>query len=120
MHWSTQRGRLPRTFSTCQKKLNDGSPVAVKLNPEPDNQQDSKAIAFVCKIEDGEWKRIGYIVREVIDDVQAALDAQKILSVSFDWIRFKTYFKSPGWYAGIKITKNGEWFQQVILSSSNS
>ena len=53
-------------------------------------------------------------------DVQAALDAQRILSVSFDWIRFKTYYKTPGWYAGIKITKYSEWTKQVILSRSDS
>ena len=81
MHWSTQRGEH---LALTKKKLNDGSPVAVKLNPEPDNQQDSKAIAFVCKIDDREWKGICHVVREVIDDVQATLDAQKILSVYFD------------------------------------
>jgi len=30
-------------------------------------------------------------VRVAVDDAQAALEAQKILNISFEWIRFKTY-----------------------------
>ena len=36
--------------------------------PEPNNQYDSKAIAFVCNI-DEKWQRIGYIVRKSLDHV---------------------------------------------------
>ena len=38
----------------------------------------------------------GYAVKEAAHDAQAALDAQNILSISFDWIKFKTYYKTPG------------------------
>ena len=104
----------------AKKNLKDGNSVAVKLNPEPDNPYDSKAIAFLCKIDDGEWKRIGYVVKEAANDVHAALNAaHKVLKVAFDWIRFK-FYHPPGWYAGIRITKSGEWSQQVLLSRSAS
>jgi len=59
---------------------------------------------------------MGYVVKEAANDVHAALNAQKI---AFDWIRFK-FYHPPGWYAGIRITKSGEWSQQVLLSRSAS
>lgn len=36
--------------------------VPVRLLPEPQNEYDSKAIAFQCEL-NGEWLRIGYVVR---------------------------------------------------------
>ncbi|XP_065884179.1 uncharacterized protein [Dysidea avara] len=103
----------------AKQKLQDGNPVVVKLNLEPQNPRDSKAIAFICKIDDGEWKRIGYVVKEAVDDVHTALNEKKILNVAFNWIRFKLY-ETPAWYAGIKITRNCEWSQRVLLSRSPS
>ena len=42
--------------------------MQVDLVPEPENPQDSKAIAFKCKV-DGKWCVIGYVVREALDVV---------------------------------------------------
>ena len=51
--------------------LEQGEQVPVKVIPEPDNQYDSKAITFQCKV-DSKWHKIGYIVREALDDVHRA------------------------------------------------
>ena len=82
---------------------------------EPDNQYDSKAIAFMCKL-DNSWERIGYVVQEALDEVHEAIRNKKILGVSFDYIKYIVHFKNPGWYTGIKITRNGEWSQKVLRS----
>ena len=100
-------------LSLANKKIKDGSTVPVKLQPEPDNQFDCKAIAIMTTIED-KWERIGYIVKEALHDVHEAINNDKILSVSFAWIKYIVYFKCPGWYAGIKITRNGEWSNHVL------
>ena len=71
----------------------------------------------MCKLDDhSDWERIGYVVQEVLDEVHDAISNKKILDVSFDYIRYVVHSKSPGWYAGIKITKNSEWSQKVLYS----
>ena len=57
-----------------------GETVRVKLEPEPTNAYDSKAIAFMCMVE-GSWKRIGYVVRETLDEVHKAIRQRNILWV---------------------------------------
>ena len=42
------------------------------------------------------------------------MDDDLILKEQFDCVKYKLYFKHPGWYAGIKITRNGEWSWTVI------
>ena len=83
--------------------------------PEPTNPVDAKAIAIKCQLEDSQWHRIGYIVREALDDVHAALQANAIASVSFGWVKFRVDFQrsGPGFYAGIAITCRGHWSARV-------
>ena len=69
------------------KLMKEGQEVPVRLIPEPDNQYDSKAIAFKCCL-DGNWIRIGYVVRDALDYVHAAISAKKIISVKFAWVKF--------------------------------
>ena len=80
---------------------------------------DARAVAFMCHV-NKEWERIGYVVQEALDDVHSAMDEKKILDVRFDWIKYVVHFKRPGWYAGIIITKSGEWSQIVLRSQANS
>ena len=91
--------------------------VPVKIVPEPDKQYDSKAIAFQCKV-DGKWQKIGYIVREALDNVHRAL-MQKIISVKFAWVKYLVISMryGPG-YAGINIAIDGEWSQEVCRCAS--
>ena len=64
-----------------------GNDVAVELVPEPDNPKDSKAIAFLCFV-NGNWHRIGYVVKECLEDVHMALAKQHVISVHFAWIKY--------------------------------
>ena len=92
--------------------------VEVRITPEPTNVHDARAICFRCHV-DGKWHRIGYIVREALDYVHAAMAENKILSVSFAWVKYMSMWKSgPGFYAGIKIAKNGEWHPDIVKCSS--
>ena len=56
---------------------------------------------------------------EACDNVHEAINQHKILSVSFAWVRLCVYFKNPGWYAGIKITRSGDWSDVVVRSRSS-
>ena len=73
-----------------------------RLVPEPENQYDSEAIAFHCKVVD-KWNTIEY-VREAHGHVHAFMPDNRICSVQEKWTR-----SGPGFFAGINITANGEW-----------
>jgi len=66
------------------------------------------------------WQRIGYVVSEITDEVHRAINDGKILDVSFDYIKYNVYFSTPGWYAGIRITLNGEWSLKVQRSRAKT
>ena len=51
--------------------------IECHIKPEPDNPSDAKATAFQCHIA-SVWETIGYIVREALDEVHAALEHQKV------------------------------------------
>ena len=72
---------------TARDRLQEGFTVQVRLNPEPHNRFDSEAIAFQCNL-DGQWKRIGYVVREALSEVHAALSDSSITDVKFSWIKY--------------------------------
>ena len=101
-------------LSKAAELIKKGHDVPIKLSKEPDNIYDSQAIAFQCQLE-GHWVRIGYIVREALPSVHKALTEKKIITVRFDWVKYLvTWSKSgPGFYAGIKISLNGEWPKEV-------
>ena len=107
------------TLRKVSKLLGQEEQVPLVIVPEPDNQYDSKAIAFKCKI-DGEWRRIGYIVREALDHVHTALTQKKILNVNFAWVKYLVIWmrSGPGYYAGVNISINGEWPAEVCRCAS--
>ena len=84
--------------------------LKVDIFPEPNNPCDAQAISFKCHL-DWTWVTVGYIVREALQDVHQAIANQDIISVKFGWIKFKMNWHRSGfgWYAGIDITKRGEW-----------
>lgn len=55
------------------KKIKQGETVPVRVQKEPSNPVDSRAIAFECKVND-KWERIGYVVHEALDAVHEAID----------------------------------------------
>ena len=93
--------------------------VPVIIEPEPDNQYDSKAIAFKCRV-DEKWHRIGYVVKEALEDVHSALSQKLVVDVFFKWTKYLVIWmrSGPGYYAGINITKNGKWSPQVHRCAS--
>lgn len=61
--------------------------VPVRFSPEPNNQFDAKANAFQCYVE-GKWQRVGYVVREVLDEVHQAMNKKKVVDVRFAWVKY--------------------------------
>ena len=91
--------------------------IDCRIMPEPDNPADAKAIAFQCRV-DSQWQTIGYIVKEALDEVHQALHHQKIIDVRLKWVKFIIYWQTPAWYAGIDITRIGEWPRLIVLAQS--
>ena len=94
-----------------------GNVVEAKLEPERTNPFDAKAIQIKCKV-DGTWKKIGYLVSEVLDEVHEALASDCIINVGFEWVKMIIVWRTPGWYAGVNITRRGEWSKSVLTSQS--
>ena len=83
------------------------------------NSYDSKAVAFMCMVE-GSWQRIGYVVRETLDEVHEAIRQRNILWVKFAWVKYLLQWvrSGPGFYAGINIARRGEWSETCLKSAS--
>jgi len=70
MYWFTQRKSILGYTCCREEKRNEGTEIPERLWPEPDNPVDSNAIiAFVCQVVPDQWEQIGYVVKEVCDDV---------------------------------------------------
>ena len=113
----TKEHRYQETLCRAAQYMAKDEDVACILEAEPSNPVDAKAIAFKCEV-DGSWKTIGYAVSEVLDDLHAALEQKVIINVKFEWIKLIFHWRVPGWYAGISITRNGEWSSVVCLAQS--
>lgn len=107
------------TLQIAADVMKNGEDVPVRIKPEPDNHKDSMAVAFECCV-DGKWKRVGYVVKELLSEVHEALRDKCIISVSIAWIKFLLCWSrcGPGFYAGIKITKQGNWSNNVVRCAS--
>lgn len=108
-----------QSLQAARDKREQGEIVPVRLRPEPNNIRDSKAIAFDCCL-DGKWMCIGYVVRELLDEVHDTMNKGLIVHIEFDWIKYKSNwtYSGPGYFTGIAITKRGCWSDRVIASSS--
>ena len=119
MYGTHKRKKYQDTLRYAKQQLDNGIRLPLKLQPEPDNKYDSKAIAFMCQ-DNLDWQRIGYVLRELTDEVHSAINNGKILNVAFDWIKYCVHFSTCGWYTGIRITLNGEWSPQVQRSCART
>lgn len=101
------------------QNIRAGQYVPVRFNPEPDNPVDSTAIAFQCFVQE-EWQRMGYIVQEALPYVHDAMRDNAILLVELGWVRYLLCWSrcGPGFYAGIKISKQGDWSRTVVRAAS--
>lgn len=114
---SAKELRYQEALARAAQLLHAGEDVPCNLVPEPTNPVDSRAIAFHCKV-DGSWKCIGYVLREVLEDVHTAINDKVIIRVQFEWVKFMVHWKQPGWYAAVSITRFGEWSRTVTSSQS--
>ena len=60
------------------------------------------------------------MVRDILDEVNAVINRNEILSVEFEWVQFITHWSrsGPGYYAGISVTKRGPWNRKVVRFKS--
>ena len=56
----------------CRDAMQDGQDIPVRLTPEPENPFDSRAIAFMCFM-DEKWYRIGYVMSEILEEVHQCM-----------------------------------------------
>lgn len=91
---------------TARDRMLSGYTVPVRMRPEPTNIVNPRAIVFECEL-DGKWKKIGYVVSDILDEVHAAISSNLIISVKFKCIKYVTHWtrSGPGYFAGISITK---------------
>lgn len=111
--------RYQEILASVSMHMKEGKNVPVELRKEPNNPFDSRAIAFMCKL-DNLWERIGYVASEALDTVHEAIDNNHIIAVQFEWVKYIVYFKNRGWYAGITIKKKREWSQSVQRCSAKT
>ena len=116
---ATRDTQSQAALCTARDKISNGWTVSVRMRPEPTNIVDSQAIMFECEL-DSKWKKIGYVVSNILNEVHTAMGANLIISVQFKCIKYVTHWSqsSPGYYAGISVTKNGTWDNKVKLFQS--
>ena len=90
--------------------------VNAKIVPESSNQHDKNAIAIMLGF-DNEWKKVGYIARELTQFLHPLLKHDNITNVSLKHIKFRTTYQKVGFYATIEITKRGTWEPSVVKAS---
>ncbi len=114
---STKEFKYQETLARIAQLGTRGVEVSCRVEPEPDNPFDSEAIAFKCKV-DGAWKTIGYVVKEALKELHQVLTEKRVTKVSINWVKYIIDWRTPGWYAGVNITRIGEWSQTVLHSQS--
>ena len=83
-----------KVLEQVSRKLTAKEHVTVNIFPEPENKFDNKAITFKCFIADG-WHRIGYTVKEALEDVHSALNSNAIADIQFAWARYLVTWTCP-------------------------
>ena len=97
----------------CAKLANSFKTIKICL--QNSNQYDTRAIAFMCYI-DNKWQRVGYVVQECLEHVHKALLECQIVSVKLCWAKYLVCWSrsGPGYYAGINVSLRGEWHRDVV------
>ena len=110
-------------YQTALKRVRDltaeGGSVPVTIVHEKMNIHDAKALAFVCQLDNKPYT-VGYVVSELLDEMHTAIEAGKIVSVKFSWVKYITDWTrcGPKFFAGIAIERIGPWSPQAIRSAS--
>lgn len=116
---STYDADAQECLSKASKILRDGGTAEMKMAQEPNNQYNTRAVAFLCKIND-KWQRVGYVVKECLEYVHKAMSEGHILSVKLAWAKYLVCWSrsGPGFYAGVNVTLQGVWHSDVVRSQS--
>lgn len=117
MHWSDSRSSNSTSLREVRDRLDNKEKVPVKLTAEPTNPFDARAICFQC-YHAGSWQTLGYVVREIVEDVHTAMDDGSITSIDFAWVKYKLWKLAPGFYTAIHVTRQGEWSVAVKKACS--
>jgi hypothetical protein len=107
-------------YQEALRKARDSMQSGVDVPvPEPSNPFNTNAVAFMCFI-DNKWHRIGYVVNEILHHIHEAINNNLIISVKFAWIKFISDWmhSGPGYFAGVALTKYGEWPKIVVSKRS--
>ena len=117
----TREHQYQEILALAHGRLKQNTDVPVRLFHEENNRYDSRALAIQCQPDGDEWKRIGYIVKEALEETHKAIQEKKIVNVRFGWIKFITDWRlsGPGFFAGINITRIGDWSSNIIKCSSS-
>ena len=118
---ATRDKNYQHTLEIANEMMRSGKDVYFSLNKEPQNPVDSRAIAFICYVE-GEWQRVGYVVRELLDEVHEAMSTNSIRDIKLAWVKFRIDFQAsgPGFYAAVDITRIGRWSTTAYASASTN
>lgn len=109
------------TLKQANQLLKQKIDVPVRLFHEKSNPYDSRALAIQCKLPDKDWKRIGYVVKEALEETHKARQNDDVVLIKFGWIKYITDYRmsGPGYFAGIDITRKGEWPSSIVRCSSH-
>lgn len=113
---TTKEPRYQEVLAESVLKKRNGEEVQFRIQPEPRNVFDTRAIAIEC-FTGTQWERVGYSVHTVLDSVHQTLQHNNIVSVELKWVKFITHWtrSCPGWYCGIEITRKGGLWSEVVL-----
>ena len=104
-------------MEACYVRMYDHKlPVLVRIQEEPENEQDRDAIAVHVNYNTG-WHRVGYIQHELTKYVKDAISNGKLLSTEIEHIKFRVHWYRVGFYMKLLITKRGTWDNCVLLKS---
>ena len=104
-------------MEACYVRMYDHKlPVLVRIQEEPENEQDRDAIAVHVNYNTG-WHRVGYIQHELTKYVKDAISNGKLLSTEIEHIKFCVHWYRVGFYMKLLITKRGTWDNCVLLKS---
>ncbi len=117
---ATRAQSYQKTLLKARDLMDQKEVVLVRLTPEPNNPRDKRATAFQCNVEDT-WHTVGCVVRELLEEVHQVMQANLITAVTFKWIKFifsRWPNSTPGFYAGVEVTRKGQWSSHAVVCAS--
>ena len=105
----TRDSEYQDVLKSVSELLRQGKTVPVRMEAEPTNPYDAKAICFQCEL-DSQWKLFAYVGKELCDCVHEAISTKNIISAEFTWVKYKIVCTTgPGYYAAVRVTRKGKW-----------